>query len=75
MWISQFKECVIPWVKSFQLVMNVVIAIDGKCLRRSFDKAIQQSAMHMVSVFATSSKLVVKCLLTFPVSGINFFLG
>jgi hypothetical protein len=34
------------------------IAIDGKTLRRSFDKAAGKSAIHMVSAFATESKLV-----------------
>lgn len=35
-----------------------MIAIDGKSLRKSFDKATEQSAIHMVSAFATTSKLV-----------------
>jgi predicted transposase YbfD/YdcC len=35
-----------------------VIAIDGKTLRRSFDKAGEQSAIHMASAFATEAKLV-----------------
>lgn len=55
---NMFKECFISWVQSFQLALKEVIAIDGKCLRKSFDKATEQSAIHMVSAFATSSKLV-----------------
>lgn len=35
-----------------------MIAIDGKTLRKSFNKATEQSTIHMVSAFATSSKLV-----------------
>jgi len=35
-----------------------LIAIDGKTLRKSFDKSNQQSAIHMVSAFASASKLV-----------------
>lgn len=38
--------------------MGNLIAIDGKTLRKSFDKANQQSAIHMVSAFASASKLV-----------------
>ena len=53
-----FKQCFIDWVQSFQLALREVIAIDGKQLRKSFDKATEQSAIHMVSAFATSSKLV-----------------
>lgn len=53
-----FRSCFINWIQSFQLVLKEVIAIDGKSLRKSFDKATGKSAMHMVSAFATSSKLV-----------------
>lgn len=53
-----FKECFINWIHSFQRSLKEVIAIDGKTLRKSFDKATEQSAIHMVSAFATSSQLV-----------------
>lgn len=55
---TMFKTCFIAWMQSFQLALKEVIAIDGKTLRKSFDKATEQSAIHMVSAFATSSKLV-----------------
>lgn len=55
---SCFKACFIKWVQSFQLCLKEVIAIDGKTLRKSFDKASEQSAIHMVSAFASSTKLV-----------------
>jgi predicted transposase YbfD/YdcC len=55
---TMFKQCFITWIQSFQLALKEVIAIDGKSLRKSFDKATEQSAIHMVSAFATSSKLV-----------------
>lgn len=55
---ATFKTCFIDWVQSFQLALKEVIAIDGKTLRRSFNKATEQSAIHMVSAFATSTKLV-----------------
>ncbi len=53
-----FRACFIAWVQSFQSALKEIIAIDGKCLRKSFDAAAGQSAIHMVSAFATSSKLV-----------------
>ena len=55
---ESFKRCFITWVQSFQLAIKEVIAIDGKTLRKSFDKASCQSAIHMVSAFASATKLV-----------------
>jgi hypothetical protein len=53
-----FKACFNEWVKSLKLVDNEVIAIDGKTLRRSFDKTKEQKSIHMVSAFATNSGIV-----------------
>jgi Transposase len=53
-----FKSCFIAWIQSLQLGLKEVIAIDGKTLRKSMDKASNQSAIHMVSAFATSTQLV-----------------
>ena len=33
-----FKQCFIAWVQSFQLAIQGVTTIDGKTLRKSFDK-------------------------------------
>lgn len=55
---DEFKKCFISWIQSFQQALGNLIAIDGKTLRKSFDKANQQSAIHMVSAFAATSKLV-----------------
>lgn len=54
----EFKRCFMDWVQSFQVAVKEVIAIDGKTLRKSFDRSQEQSAIHMVSAFATSTKLV-----------------
>jgi predicted transposase YbfD/YdcC len=35
-----------------------VIAIDGKCLRRSLDKASQKAAIHLFSAWAQQNNLV-----------------
>ena len=48
---DSFKECFIAWVQSLRLLDNDVIAIDGKTLRGSFDKANNKSAIHMVSAY------------------------
>jgi predicted transposase YbfD/YdcC len=53
-----FKRCFIAWVQSFQLAIKEVIAIDGKALRKSFDKASGKTAIHMVSAFASATKFV-----------------
>ena len=53
-----FKACFISWVQSLQDHVPGVIAIDGKTLKRSFDKANAQSAIHMVSAFASETGLV-----------------
>jgi len=55
---DEFKKCFTSWIQSFQQALGNLIAIDGKTLRKSFDKANQQSAIHMVSAFASASKLV-----------------
>ena len=52
-----FGECFIQWVKSIQEVVPELISIDGKTLRRSFDKAHSKSAIHLVSAFASESRL------------------
>lgn len=56
---DEFKKCFMSWVQSFQQALGNLVAIDGKTLRKSFDKANQQSAIHMVSAFAAASKLVI----------------
>ena len=55
---GDFKRCFCNWVETIQKELGDVIAIDGKVLRLSFDKANEQSAIHMVSAFATGAKLV-----------------
>lgn len=45
-------------MSEFQSVLGRIIAIDGKTLRRSFDKAAGTSAIHMVSAFASEARLV-----------------
>src|SRR3954447_11537316 len=43
---------------SFADTVEGVVAIDGKVLRRSFDRASGQSALHMVSAWGCEQRLV-----------------
>jgi hypothetical protein len=54
----EIKDCFIRWTSDFEQELGSVIAIDGKTLRRSFDKANEHSAIHMVSAYASESRLV-----------------
>lgn len=56
---KQFNECFTYWVSSLaNLTEGEVIVIDGKCLRRSIDRASKKSSIHMVSVWAQRNSLV-----------------
>jgi predicted transposase YbfD/YdcC len=47
------------WTKSLhQLTKGEVVALDGKVLRHSFDTACDQNAIHLVSAWASSARLV-----------------
>ncbi|WP_430230178.1 ISAs1 family transposase [Nitrosomonas communis] len=56
---EQFSVCFSRWVADLaNLTEGEVIAIDGKCLRRSIDKASKKAAIHMVSAWAQHNNLV-----------------
>lgn len=56
---QQFQNCFLSWVKSVsKIIEGEVIAIDGKTLRHSYDKGADKGAIHMVSAWATSNRLV-----------------
>ncbi len=56
---EQFSECFSSWVSDLaNLTDGEIIAIDGKCLRRSIDKASRKAAIHMVSAWAQHNSLV-----------------
>jgi predicted transposase YbfD/YdcC len=55
---DQCERCLVSWVASLHRASaGRLVAIDGKTLRRSFDKADAKSALHMVSAWAVSSKI------------------
>jgi predicted transposase YbfD/YdcC len=53
-----FSACFTDWVKSCWPDRPELVAIDGKTSRRSHDRAAGQPPLHLVSAFATTSKLV-----------------
>lgn len=53
-----FRSCFLKWVDDYEQEIGHTIAIDGKSLRRSFDKASERSTTHMVSAFASEARLV-----------------
>jgi predicted transposase YbfD/YdcC len=56
---QQFQECFLNWMKSIQKITDgEVVALDGKTLRGSYDTSSDQSAIIMVSAWATTNKLV-----------------
>lgn len=56
---EQFSVCFSRWVADLaNITEGEVIAIDGKCLRRSIDKASKKAAIYMVSAWAQHNNLV-----------------
>ena len=53
-----FSACFSDWVRACWPDHPDLVAIDGKTLRRSHDRAADRPALHMVSAFATTSGLV-----------------
>jgi predicted transposase YbfD/YdcC len=55
---AQFQACFLRFMARFAEAAQGVIAIDGKTLRRSFDRAAEQSPLHLVSAWAAGARLV-----------------
>jgi predicted transposase YbfD/YdcC len=54
----KFQQCFVSWVASLTGAAADVIAIDGKTVRRSFQKKGAKAPIHMVSAFAARQRLV-----------------
>ncbi len=55
---AEFEACLLSWITALHEVSGAqVVAIDGKTLRRSYDKATGKSAIHMVSAWATANHI------------------
>lgn len=56
---EKFSAVFLSWTQSLrQAVGAEVVALDGKTVRRSFDSAKSQSAIHLVSAWASANRLV-----------------
>ncbi len=55
---GEFEKCLLNWITALhEITDGQVIAIDGKTLRRSYDKASSKAAIHMVSAWATENHI------------------
>ena len=55
----QFKNCFLNWIKAIRNVTKGdIIPIDGKTLRRSFDKSSNKACIHMVSAWSSKNNMV-----------------
>jgi predicted transposase YbfD/YdcC len=53
-----FQACFMGWARDLRPDAPELIALDGKSVRRSHDRAAGQQALHLVSAFATNARLV-----------------
>ncbi|MCL4788654.1 MAG: ISAs1 family transposase [Verrucomicrobia bacterium] len=57
--MEKFSAVFLHWTQSLRQVVGAeVVALDGKTVRRSFDVAKSQSAIHLVSAWASTNRLV-----------------
>ncbi|MCC5828430.1 MAG: ISAs1 family transposase [Phycisphaeraceae bacterium] len=60
-----FERCFIAWTAELaQLSGGGVVAIDGKTIRRSFDRAMKQPGMHIISAWCERNRVVLGQLAT-----------
>ena len=56
--VDEFQQCLLEFITAIHEVTNgQVVAIDGKTLRRSYDRATSKSAIHMVSAWASANHI------------------
>src|SRR5271166_4905199 len=55
---ASFEACFTRFMRRFAEGLAGVIAIDGKTLRRSFDRASGQSPLHMLHAWAVNQRLL-----------------
>ena len=53
---AEFEKCLLNWISALHKIGDgQIIAIDGKTLRRSYDRASSKSTIHMVSAWASAN--------------------
>jgi predicted transposase YbfD/YdcC len=56
--VDEFQQCLLEFITAIhEITESQVVAIDGKTLRRSFDRASSKSAIHMVSAWASANHI------------------
>ena len=55
---DQFRDSFQRFMAQFSAQLQGVVAIDGKVLRRSFDRASGKTALHMVSAWGSEQRMV-----------------
>src|SRR5262249_16952682 len=56
---DECTPCFLPWTQALsERSEGEIVAIDGKTLRRSFDRAASKVAIHMMSAWANTNRLV-----------------
>jgi predicted transposase YbfD/YdcC len=55
---AKFRACFVEFMRRFAEVSGGIVALDGKTLRRSFDRAAGKSPLHLVSAWAAEQRLV-----------------
>jgi predicted transposase YbfD/YdcC len=55
---APFRACFVRFMERFAATLPGVVAIDGKTLRRSFDRASGKSPLHMVHAWAADQRLL-----------------
>jgi predicted transposase YbfD/YdcC len=54
----EFEQCLLNWITALhEVTAGQIIAIDGKTLRRSYDKGSGKAAIHMVSAWASANHI------------------
>src|SRR4029079_12739848 len=62
---EQLECCFMKWMQALaEATAGRLIAIDGKTIRRSFDRAAGKAALHMVSAWCETNRLVLAQLAT-----------
>ena len=62
---EQFERCFLDWMAALaRHSQGRLVAVDGKTLRRSFDRAGKKAAIHMVSAWCRSNQMVLGQLAT-----------
>ena len=62
---DQFHKCFINWMQAVhRLTQDLLVDVDGKTLRGSYNREDRQSTLHIVSAYACANKVVMRQVIT-----------